>query len=162
MGSFIRVKTVAHILSSLRSKSKNVQDNEKFDHWMDDIENNGILPTELGSHLSPIVGDLYCILFKQAKDLHAKDRPVSTQENKHRIGSDWTFFHLVLSTPPDQKNLKILQLFIIRVADHRFKMEQKIGTKSPCAGSILLRSGPILCFFLEWKSAFTMNKNQAL
>ncbi len=29
-----------------------------------------------------------------------------TQENKDRI--DWTFFHLVLSTPPDQKKLKIL------------------------------------------------------
>ncbi len=35
--------------------------------------------------------------------------------------------------------MKILQLFIIRVADHRFKLEQKIGTESPCAG--------------EWKSA---------
>ncbi len=31
-------------------------------------------------------------------------RPVSTQENKHRIGSDWTLFHLVLSTPPDEKS----------------------------------------------------------
>ncbi len=74
-------------------------------------------------------------------------RPVSTQENKLRIGSDWTFFHLVLSTPPDQKKLKILQHFIIRVADHRFKLEQKIGTESPCAGSILFRSGPIPCLF---------------
>ena len=25
-------------------------------------------------------------------------RSVSTQENKHRVGSDWTLFHLVLST----------------------------------------------------------------
>ena len=31
-------------------------------------------------------------------------RRVSTQENKHRIGSDWTLFHLVLSTPPDEKS----------------------------------------------------------
>ena len=30
-------------------------------------------------------------------------RPVSTQENKHRIGTDWTLFHLVLSTPLDEK-----------------------------------------------------------
>ena len=56
---------------------------------------------------------------------------------KISIGSDWTFFHLVLSALPDQKKLKILQLFIIRVADHMFKLEQKIGTESPCAGSIL-------------------------
>ncbi len=70
--------------------------------------------------------------------------PVSTQENKHRIGSDWTFFHLVLSTPPDQNKLKMLQVFIIRVADHRIKLEQKIGTESPCAGSIfvLIQSDP--------------------
>ena len=38
------------------------------------------------------------------------------------IGSDWTFFQLVSSTPPDQKN------------ESRFKLEQKIGTESPCAG----------------------------
>ena len=63
------------------------------------------------------------------------------------IGSDWTFFQFVLSTPPDQKKFKILQLFIIRVADHRFKLEQKIGTESPCAGSILFRSGPTPCLF---------------
>ncbi len=30
-------------------------------------------------------------------------KPVSPQENKHRIGSDCTFFYLVLSSPPDQK-----------------------------------------------------------
>ncbi len=70
------------------------------------------------------------------------------QENKHGIGSDWTFFHLELSTPPDQKKLKILQLFIIRVADHRFKLEQKIGTESPCAGFnfVPIRSDPMLMF----------------
>ena len=53
---------------------------------------------------------------------------------KISIGSDWTFFHLVLSTPLDQKKLKILQLFIIRVADHRFKLEQNIGTESAWSG----------------------------
>ena len=62
---------------------------------------------------------------------------------KISIGSDWAFFHFVLSAQPDQKKLKILQLFIIRVADHRFKLEQKIGTESPCASSILFRSSPI-------------------
>ncbi len=31
-------------------------------------------------------------------------RPVSTQENKRRIGSDWTLFHLVLSTPLNEKS----------------------------------------------------------
>ena len=54
-----------------------------------------------------------------------------------RIG--WTFFHLVLSAPPDQKNLKILQPYKVWVADHRFKLEQKIGTESLCAGSILFQ-----------------------
>jgi hypothetical protein len=52
---------------------------------------------------------------------------------KISIELDWTFFHLVLSAPLDQKKLKILQLFIIRVANHRFKLEQKIGTESPYA-----------------------------
>ncbi len=66
---------------------------------------------------------------------------------KHPIGSDWTFFHLVLDVSPDQKKLKILQLFIIRVADHRFKLEQKISTESLCAGSILFRFGPNPCLF---------------
>ena len=58
----------------------------------------------------------------------------------HRIGSDWTFYHLVIIHTTGPKKLKILQLFIIRVADHRFKLQQKIGIESPCAGSILLRS----------------------
>ncbi len=33
--------------------------------------------------------------------------------------------------------MKILQLFINWVGDHRFKLEQKIGTESSCAGSVL-------------------------
>ena len=41
----------------------------------------------------------------------------------------------------------IIQLFIIRVADHRFKLEQEIGTESPHAGLFLFRSGPIPCLF---------------
>ena len=73
-------------------------------------------------------------------------RPVSTQENKHRIGLD--FFPSCIIRTAGPKKLKILQLFIIRVVDHRFKLEQKIaGTESPCAGSILFRSGPIPCLF---------------
>ena len=64
--------------------------------------------------------------------------------NKNR--EHWLFSILhVLSAPPDQKQLKIFQLFIIRVADHRWT--QKIGTDSLCAGSILFRSGPIACLF---------------
>ncbi len=42
------------------------------------------------------------------------------------------------------KRLKILQLSTMRVADHRFKLEQKIGTE---IGSILFRSGPIPYLF---------------
>ncbi len=60
-------------------------------------------------------------------------RPVSTKENKHR--TELSPFCTIHTAGP--KKLKILQLFIIRVADHRFKLEQKIGTESPCAGSIL-------------------------
>ena len=59
------------------------------------------------------------------------------------------FFQLVLSAQLAQKKLKILQLFIIQVVDHRFNLEQKIGTKSPCAGSIC--SGPIPCLFFQVK-----------
>ncbi len=77
-------------------------------------------------------------------------RPVPTQENKHRIGSDRTFFHLVLSAPPDTKKLKILalQFFIIRVADHRLKLKQKIGTESPMRGFnfVPIRSDSMLMF----------------
>ena len=40
-------------------------------------------------------------------------RPIPTQENRHWIGLNWTFFHLVLSAPSDQWILKTLQLFII-------------------------------------------------
>ena len=81
-----------------------------------------------------------------SENIHTILRPVSTQEKKS-IESDRAFFYLVSSTPPDQTKLEILQLFIIRVADHRFKLEQKIGIESPRAGSILFRSGPIPCLF---------------
>ncbi len=53
-------------------------------------------------------------------------RPVSAQERKNnRIESDWTFS---------------ISIFIFIVADHRFKLEQKIGTESSCANSKLVRS----------------------
>ncbi len=41
------------------------------------------------------------------------------------------------------KKVENTSTFIIQVADHGFKLEQKIGTESPCAGSILFRSGPM-------------------
>ncbi len=67
-------------------------------------------------------------------------RPVFTQD---RIGLD--FFPLVSSTPPDQKSRKY---FIIQVVDHRFKLEQRIGTESPMRGfnSVPIRSDPMLIF----------------
>ncbi len=68
------------------------------------------------------------------------------------IESDWTFFHLVLSTPADYKKLKILQIFFIRVGDHRLKLEQKIGTENPMRGFNFV---PIRPYFPEWKSALT-------
>ena len=67
---------------------------------------------------------------------------------KISIGSYWTFFHLVIIHTAGPEILKILQLFIIRVADHRFKLEQKIATESPCVGSIFfpIQSDPMLIF----------------
>ncbi len=39
---------------------------------------------------------------------------------------------------------------MMRVVDHRFKLEQKIDTESPYAGSILFRSGPIFSRILQY------------
>ncbi len=64
-------------------------------------------------------------------------RPIFTLENKHRIGLDFFPSCIIRSAGLKKFNLKILQLFIIRAEDHRFKLEQKIGTESPCADSIL-------------------------
>ena len=41
------------------------------------------------------------------------------------------------------KRVENTSTFIVQVADHRFKLEQKIGTESPCAGSIFFRSDPM-------------------
>ena len=75
-----------------------------------------------------------------------------TQENKHRIGLD--FFPSCIIRTARPKKLKILQLFIIRVADHSFKLEQKIGTE---IASILSRSDPML-IFLSGNRPFIRNK----
>jgi hypothetical protein len=63
-----------------------------------------------------------------------------------RIG---LFSILYLSAPPDQKQLKILQLFIIRIVDHRFKLKQKNWYRKPMRGFdfVPLRSDPILVIF---------------
>ncbi len=74
-------------------------------------------------------------------------RPVSTQENKHRIGLDFFPSCIIHTAEPKKVENTSDQLFIIRLADHRFKLEQKIGTESPCTGSILFRSGPIRRLF---------------
>ena len=64
-----------------------------------------------------------------------------------KISIELNFFPpCIIRTTPEQKKLKILQLFIIRIADHKFKLEQKIGTESPCAGSIFFRSDLMLIF----------------
>ena len=69
---------------------------------------------------------------------------------KISIRSDQTGLVSILYSPHrrTKNRLKILQFFIFRgaFADHRFKLEQKIGTESPCACSILFRSDPILIF----------------
>ncbi len=44
------------------------------------------------------------------------------------------------------KKLKILQLFMI---GSQVQLEQKSGNESPCAGSILFRSDPVLIFLSE-------------
>ena len=64
-------------------------------------------------------------------------------------------FRLVLSARSDQKNLKILQLFIIWVVDHRFKLEQKIGYRKPTHAPVQFCSDLFRSHadFPEWKSA---------
>ncbi len=76
---------------------------------------------------------------------------------KISIGSDRTgLFYLVLSALPDQKKLKILQLFIIRVADHMFKLGQKSTEQKsvPKAHArVQFCSDPVRshAYFPEWK-----------
>ncbi len=75
-------------------------------------------------------------------------RPVFTQEStSDRIELD---FFSILHYPqlPDRKKMKILQLFIIRVADHRFKLEQKIGTEGHAMRGFN-------AYFPEWKLVFS-------
>ena len=68
---------------------------------------------------------------------------------------DWTFFHLVLSTLPDQNKLKILQLYIsswLQITGSHWN--RKFGPKI-CA-YVLFCSNPVRshAYFPEWKSAF--------
>ena len=64
----------------------------------------------------------YCSISNPLLKLPAL-RPVSTQEEKHWIGLG-AFPSCIIHTARPKK-LKVCQLFIIRVADHRFKLEQK-------------------------------------
>ena len=73
-------------------------------------------------------------------------RPVSTQENKHRIGLDSFPSRIIHTAGP--KKVENTSTLYLRVADHRFKLELKIGTESPCADSniVPIRSDPMLIF----------------
>ena len=48
---------------------------------------------------------------------------------------------------PDQKKLKIFQLFIIRPATSPDQSEPKISTDGACADIVLIRSSPFRCLF---------------
>ena len=65
-----------------------------------------------------------------------------------RIGSDRN--GLSLSCIICTAGPKSWKYFNFLSQDHRLKLEQKIATESPCAGSILFRSG---AYFPEWKPA---------
>jgi hypothetical protein len=52
---------------------------------------------------------------------------------------------------PDQKKLKIFQLFIIRPATSPDQSEPKISTDDACANFVLIRSA---AYYPEWKLAF--------
>ena len=67
---------------------------------------------------------------------------------KISITSNWTFFRLVLSTPPDQKKLKILQLFIIQGCGSQVQTGTENWYQKPMCGFnfVLIRRNPMLIF----------------
>ncbi len=67
------------------------------------------------------------------------------------MGSYWTFFPSCIIHTAGRKKLKILQLFIIRVAITGSNWSRKLVLKAHVAGSILFRSH---AYFPEWKSVF--------
>ena len=77
--------------------------------------------------------------------LNAYDlRPVSTQENKHRIGLD--FFPSCIIHTAGPKNVENTSTLYHPGCGSQVQTGQKIGTESPiCAGSIL-SSDPMLIF----------------
>jgi hypothetical protein len=66
------------------------------------------------------------------------------------------FFPSYITHTAGPKKLKILQLFIIRIADHRFKLEQKIAPKAHAR--VQFCSDPVRshAYFPEWNSAFML------
>ena len=74
-------------------------------------------------------------------------RLVSTQENRHRIGLDLCIIHTAGLKKVENTSTFYLILSYLILSGLGIKLEQKIGIESPCAGSILFRSGPIRCLF---------------
>ena len=70
--------------------------------------------------------------------------PVSTRENKHRIGSDWTFSSCIIHTARPKK-LKILQLFI---CGSQVQTGTKNWYRKPISGFnfVPIRSDPTFIF----------------
>ncbi len=112
-------------------------------------------------NLSPTVGATFylqicsCIIVLRIKCCLLFLRPVSTQENKDRIGLD-SFPSCIIHTAGPKK-LKILQLF--NIGSYRFKLEQKIATVSPFADSFCSDPVQSHAYFPEWKQAFKHTYN---
>ena len=86
-----------------------------------------------------LLGDTATLVFLQL-------RPVSTQENKRLIGLD--FFHLVLSTPPDQNSLKYFNSLSSGLRITGSNWNRKLVYRKPMRGFNFLpiRSDPMLIF----------------
>ncbi len=108
------------------------------------------------SHVSPCTFPIFAYRIPPVLPLHSVLRLVFTEENKHGIGLD--FFASCISRSAGQKKLKMLQRFIIRVADHRFKLEQKIGTEAHARVQFCSDSVRSHAYFPWSKSAFRLQK----
>ena len=73
-------------------------------------------------------------------------RPLSTQENKHRIGLYSSC--IILSAPPDRKKLKILELFYLSGCGAQVQTGTENWYRKPMSGFnfVPIRSDPMLIF----------------
>ena len=76
------------------------------------------------------------------------------RENKHRIGLDFLLSCVICT--PGPKIVENTSTLYYMGCGHRFKLKQKIGTESSCAGSILFRFDPIPCLEIDLTLILTL------